>query len=104
MYNVICLQLLFYRYFSFGDPNQILLARCRTLLRILQQGKILLHVGHQYKSHWLESAYNVNLSNMNTVSALGLDDMTLTMDPAETSEDPTIARKFAPFLSNCSME
>jgi len=51
-----------------------------------------------------ESAYNVNLSNMNTVSALGLDDMTLTMDPAETSEDPTIARKFAPFLSNCSME
>jgi len=31
---------------------------------------------------------------MNTISASGLDDMTLTMDPAATSEDPAIARKY----------
>jgi hypothetical protein len=30
---------------------------------------------------------------MNTISASGLDDMTLTLEPSATSEDPTIARE-----------
>lgn len=40
-----------------------------------------------------EAAYNINLSDMNTISASGLDDMTLTLEPSATSEDPTIARE-----------
>ena len=48
-----------------------------------------------------ESAYNANLSNLNIVSASGLDDMTLTIDPVASSEDPAIARKFIKIIIFC---